>query len=506
MALFNSIMSWVMKKRIHQIELFMKYPHEVQQELLESLLRRAGQTEYGKKFGFDSIRNHDQFKAKVPVVTYEELFPYIDKLIQGKQNVLWPTEIRWFARSSGTTNARSKYIPVSSEAIEDCHFKGGKDMLSIYFNNNPDSQLFTGKGLVITGSSQTNPYDETARSQFGDVSAVLLQNLPWWAQLAKTPSLDIALMGEWEKKIDKIVKTTSQENVTNLAGVPTWMVVLIERILEARKVDNLLEVWPNLEVFFHGAVSFTPYQDLFRKFIPSDQMHYMETYNASEGFFGIQDQTGINEMLLMLDYGIFYEFIPTDENGSENPQVLGLHEVELGKNYAVVITTNAGLWRYKIGDTVRFTSLSPYRIRISGRTRHFINAFGEELIIENAEEAIADACRKTHATIDNFTAGPHFLTEHGKGGHEWIIEFTHEPEDMERFGQILDEKLREINSDYDAKRYKDLALQPPIIHCAPSGTFYEWMRKRGKLGGQNKVPRLSNTREYLEDLLADMGR
>ncbi|MEM6737680.1 MAG: GH3 auxin-responsive promoter family protein [Bacteroidota bacterium] len=491
-----------MKKRIHQIELFLKYPFEVQNELLEDLVKKARRTEYGKKFGFDTIENSEHFQAKVPVVSYEDLFPYIERLMKGDQNILWPSEIRWFAKSSGTTNDKSKFIPVSNEALEDCHYKGGKDLLSIYLNNYPDARMFSGKGLVIGGSHQLNQFDENAKSYYGDVSAVLLKNLPWWAQMVRTPKLDIALMDEWEEKIDRMVKITSEENVTNISGVPTWMIVLLEKILEYKGVSSILEVWPNLEVFFHGAVSFTPYRSLFKKLIPSTKMRYMETYNASEGLFGIQDLTDRNEMLLMLDYGIYYEFIPSNQFGNDHPKTISLEKVEVGKNYAMVITTNAGLWRYQVGDTLTFTSTNPYRIKISGRTKHFINAFGEELIIDNAEQAIAEACKKTEACIDNFTAGPRYLGNGNKGRHEWIIEFNSVPNDLNRFTKLLDEKLREINSDYDAKRYKDIAMLEPVIHVVPQKTFYGWMKSRGKLGGQHKVPRLSNNREYLDELLS----
>lgn len=502
MEILNSIMSWVMKKRIHQIELFMKYPHEVQNELLLDLLKKSRKTQYGVKFGFDRIGSADEYARTVPIVNYESLFPYIEKLMKGHQNVLWPTEVKWFAKSSGTTNSRSKFIPVSNEALEDCHYKGGKDLLSIYYNNYPDAKMFAGKGLVIGGSHQLNQFDKNSKSYYGDVSAVLLKNLPWWAQMVRTPSLEIALMDEWESKIDRMAEITTDENVTNISGVPTWMIVLLEKILERQGVESILEVWPNLEVFFHGAVSFTPYRDLFQKLIPSPSMRYMETYNASEGFFGIQDLTDKNEMLLMLDYGIYYEFIPMEFVEDEHPKTVTLADVEVGKNYAIVITTNAGLWRYKIGDTVVFTSINPYRIKISGRTKHFINAFGEELIIENAEYAIADACKKTNATINNFTAGPRYIENGQQGGHEWIIEFSKEPDDLSRFVKLLDEKLREVNSDYDAKRYKDIALIEPIIHAASPKTFYNWMKSRGKLGGQHKVPRLANNREYLDELLS----
>lgn len=501
MEILNSILTWVMKKRIHDIELFMKYPHEVQEELLMSLISRASKTVYGKKYEFDSIATREQFRQRVPIVTYEDIFPYVEKLMRGEQNLLWPTEIRWFAKSSGTTNARSKFIPVSNEALEDCHYKGGKDLLSIYVNNYPDTKMFTGKNLVIGGSQQVNQFDKNAKSYYGDVSAVLIKNLPFWAQMVRTPSLDIALMEEWEEKIEKMAHYTLDENVTSISGVPTWTIVLLERILEIKGASSILEVWPNLETFIHGAVAFTPYEKLFNSLIPSPNMRYMETYNASEGFFGIQDRTDSKEMLLMLDYGIYYEFIPKEEWDSDQPKTISLDEVELGKNYAIIITTNSGLWRYKIGDTIRFTSLDPFRIKISGRTKHFINAFGEELIIENAEEAIAEACEQTDAEMENFTAGPRYLEAGTRGCHEWIIEFNKQPKDLDQFKRILDAKLREINSDYDAKRHKDIALVAPLVHLVAKGTFYHWMKKRGKLGGQNKVPRLSNNREYLDDLL-----
>lgn len=474
-------------------------------ELLMNLVKKSTKTEYGKKYGFKSVENYEDFRKNVPIVSYEDIYPYIDRLMKGEQNILWPSEIKWFAKSSGTTNSRSKFIPVSSEALEDCHYKGGKDMLSIYVNNFPDSRMFTGKTLVIGGSQQVNQFDENRESYYGDVSAVLLKNLPLWAQMVRTPSLEIALMDEWEEKLERMAQQTSEENVTSISGVPTWMVVLLERIIELKGVDDITQVWPDLEVFFHGAVSFTPYKSLFASLIPSPSMRYVETYNASEGFFGIQDQSDSKDMLLMLDYGIFYEFIPVREIDSANPTVLTLDQVEINESYAVIITTNAGLWRYKIGDTVRFTSTDPYRIRISGRTKHFINAFGEEVVVENAEVAIAEACRKTDAEIENFTAGPIYLENSKKGGHEWIIEFAKDPEDLGRFRQILDEKLREINSDYDAKRYKDIALDPPTVHAVEKGIFYNWMKKRGKLGGQNKVPRLSNDREYLDDILEMMS-
>lgn len=501
MGLINSILTWVMKQRIHQIELFMKYPHDVQDELFKNLLSAAKQTAFGQQYDFSSIQNYQQYRERVPVHSYENLFPYIERLMRGEQNILWPSEIKWFSKSSGTTNARSKFIPVSQEALDDCHFKGGKDLLSIFVNNYPDTTIFDGKGLAVGGSHQQNNFDPSASSYYGDVSAVIMQNLPVWAQFIRTPSLETALLSNWEEKIEKLARETARENVTNIAGVPTWTILLIQKIVEIENKKSILDVWPNLQVFFHGAVSFTPYRALFKSLIPTDKMVYWETYNASEGFFGIQDQKGSEDLLLMLDYGIFYEFIPAEEIGNEFPRALSLDQVELDKNYVMLISTNAGLWRYNIGDTIKFTSLSPFRIRITGRTRHFINAFGEEIIVENAEAAIARACEETGAVIDNFTAAPVYLEAGKKGRHQWVIEFRKEPETLTRFTTVLDDTLRSINSDYDAKRAHDLALLAPQVDVVKRGTFYTWMKSRGKLGGQNKVPRLSNTREYVEDIM-----
>ncbi|TXK46748.1 GH3 auxin-responsive promoter family protein [Pontibacter qinzhouensis] len=493
-----------MKKRIHQIDLFRKYPHDVQEELFHNLISTAKDTEWGKKYGYKDIKTVKEYQERVPVSAYEDLFPYIERSMKGEQNILWPSEIEWFAKSSGTTNARSKFIPVSPEALEECHYKGGKDMLSIYVNLYPDTKLFSGKGLSIGGTH--HPNELNSKTSCGDVSAVIMQNLPIWAEAMRTPPLKVALMDNWEEKIAKMVELTVQENVTSMSGVPTWTYVLLKRILETTGKQNILEVWPNLELFTHGAVAFGPYRQLFKEIIPTDKMNYLEVYNASEGFFGIQDQVGTeDEMLLMLDYGVYYEFIPMDQFEEEHPTVLTLDQVEPGKNYALVISTNAGLWRYKIGDTVRFTSIDPYRIKISGRTKHFINAFGEEVIVENAEVAVTKACDATGAIITNFTAAPVYMESGKRGGHEWIIEFEKQPNDLQKFTQVLDDSLREINSDYDAKRHKDIALVAPIIHAAPQGTFTNWLSKKGKLGGQNKVPRLSNTREYLEEILEVNG-
>ena len=499
MTLVNSFFTWIMKKRMHQIELFMKYPHEVQEEWLHNLVDTAKNTEWGKKYGYADIKSSDEFKNRVPIQTYDTLKPYIERMLAGERAVLWPSEIKWFAKSSGTTNDRSKFIPVSEESLEECHYKGGKDLLSIYCNNRPESKIFTGKCLVLGGSSSVNQLNTDA--SYGDLSAVLIKNLPIWAEFYRTPDQSITLLENFEEKIEKMAQATLDVNVTNLSGVPTWNVVLAKRILELSGKSHLLEVWPNLELYFHGAVNFTPYREQFKQLIPSDQMYYLETYNASEGFFGIQDLPNSEELLLMLDYGIYYEFLPVEHLDEEQPKTLSLNEVELAKNYALIISTNAGLWRYQIGDTIKFTSLSPYRIQITGRTKHFINAFGEELIIDNAEKALAKACAETACAITEYTACPIYFKGNEAGAHEWIIEFEQAPKDLTRFTEILDQHLRELNSDYDAKRYKDMALGMPKIHQAPSGTFYTWMKNRGKLGGQHKVPRLANERKYVEEIL-----
>ena len=484
---------------MHQIELFIKYPYDVQDEWFQNLISTAQHTEWGKTHGYASIYTQDQFKERVPIQTYDTLKPYIERMLAGEQNILWPSEIKWFAKSSGTTNDRSKFIPVSEESLEECHFKGGKDLLTMYCDNRPDTKIFTGKCLVLGGSHQINQLN--ADSCYGDLSAVLIKNLPFWAEFYRTPDISIALMDNFEEKVEKMAQATIGVNVTNISGVPTWNLVLAKKVLEITGKDNLLEVWPNLEFYFHGAVSFNPYREQFKKLIPSDDMYYMETYNASEGFFGIQDQPNSEEMLLMLDYGIFYEFLPMENINSENPKTLSLTEVELNKNYALIISTNAGLWRYMIGDTIKFTSLSPHRIQITGRTKHFINAFGEEVIIDNAEKALSKACRETNAIIQDYTACPIYFQGNDAGGHEWIIEFEQKPDNIENFTNILDNTLREINSDYDAKRYKDMALRRPLIHVAKAGLFYEWMKNRGKLGGQHKVPRLANDRTYVDEIL-----
>ncbi|GAA4468478.1 GH3 auxin-responsive promoter family protein [Nibrella saemangeumensis] len=504
MTLLNTTLKWLLERRLPRIEAMKQHPGEVQQSVFRQLIRRGRRTEWGRYYQYSSIENVRDFQQRVPVSSYEDLFPYIERVMKGENNVLWPSPIRWFSKSSGTTNARSKFIPVSTESLDECHFKGGKDVMALYIANRPDSKVFEGKGLSIGGSLHENPYSKYGAA--GDISAVIMKNLPAWGQFIRTPPLDVALMSEWEAKIDRMAEIVSTQNVTSILGVPTWALVLLEKVLARTGKSNILEVWPNFEVFIHGAVAFQPYRELFsNQVFPSAQVGYQETYNASEGFFAIQDEMNrVGEMLLMVDYGIFYEFVPIDEAEKQFPKALTIEEVELDKNYALIISTTGGLWRYRVGDTVKFTSLYPHRLKVSGRTKHFINAFGEEVIVENAEIAVTQACEATGAVIKEYTAGPVYMSNGTNGRHEWIIEFSQEPDDQETFNQVLDETLRQVNSDYDAKRYNDMVLQQPLIHVVPKGTFYAWMKQRGKLGGQHKVPRLSNSRDYLDDILGQI--
>ncbi|HEX8268732.1 MAG TPA: GH3 auxin-responsive promoter family protein [Flavobacterium sp.] len=497
LPIINSIASWVLKQRIHQIELFLKYPHEVQEELLMNLIRTSESTTVGKHYEYSSIKSYREFAERVPISAYEDLEPMIERTRQGEQNIIWPSHIKWFAKSSGTTNAKSKFIPVSTEALEDCHYKGSKDLLCMYLNNNEDSQLFVGKSLRLGGSSQIYENNNTF---FGDLSAILIENMPIWAEFSSTPSNKTSLMSEWETKLNAIIQETKSENVTSFAGVPSWMLVLMNRILEETGKENLFEIWPNLEVYFHGGVSFDPYREQYQKILPRNQFKYYEIYNASEGFFAIQDQNDSNDLLLMLDYGVFYEFIPMDIFGTPNQKAIGLADVELNRNYAIIITTNSGLWRYMIGDTVRFTCLKPFRIRVTGRTKHHINVFGEELMVENTDRALARTCQIMKCEVVDYTVAPVFMREREKGAHEWIIEFRKDPEDIEKFRTILDETLQSLNSDYEAKRYNNMTLNPLILNVARPNLFYDWLKERNKLGGQHKIPRLSNEREYLEQL------
>ncbi len=497
LTIINSFASWVLKQRIHQIELFLKYPNEVQEELLMHLIQSSKNTVVGKEYEFAYIQTYATFADRVPISSYEELQPLIERTRQGEQNVFWETPIKWFAKSSGTTNAKSKFIPVSNEALEDCHYKGSKDLLCLYLNNNEDSELFVGKSLRLGGSSQIY---EDKNTFFGDLSAILIENMPIWAEFSSTPSSKTSLMSEWETKIAAIINETKNENVTSFAGVPSWMLVLMNKMLEETGKGNLLELWPNLEVYFHGGVNFEPYREQYQKILPKKDFKYYEIYNASEGFFAIQDLNYSSDLLLMLDYGIFYEFIPMDTFGTPNQKVVRLADVVLFKNYAIVITTNSGLWRYMIGDTVRFTSLNPYRIRVTGRTKHHINVFGEELMVENTDQAIAKACKITQTEVVDYTVAPIFMEGKEKGAHEWMIEFKDNPTDVAEFQKVLDESIQALNSDYEAKRYNNMTLNPLVINVARKNLFYDWLKDRDKLGGQHKIPRLSNQRDYLEQL------
>ncbi|MFH0761979.1 MAG: GH3 auxin-responsive promoter family protein [Bacteroidota bacterium] len=499
MPILNSIISWFVTKRKYQIDFFRQYPVEVQDDTLKKLLRQAGNTVFGREHGFSSIASHADFASHVPVRDYPGLKPYIDLAMTGKPDVLWPGEVKWFAKSSGTTGDKSKYIPVTKDNLEECHFRGGKDTLAIWMGNNPDSGIFLGKSLVVGGSLQVS--DMNSEAYFGDLSAVLLQNMPAIAHWLRTPDLSIALMDEWEEKLEKMAEHTIRENVTSLAGVPSWTLILLKKVLERTGKDNIADVWPGLEVFMHGGVNFTPYRDQYKSIIRSDSMKYMETYNASEGFFGIQDDPDSNDMLLMLDYDVYFEFIPAEEIGTGNEKALTLRDIEPNRNYAMVISTSGGLWRYLIGDTIRFSSLKPVKFRITGRTKHFINAFGEELIIDNAEFALSKACQGTGAAITDYTAAPVYMSEGSIARHQWLIEFSTPPENLGFFTELLDNGLKAANSDYEAKRYKNIALLAPEVVVLRNGIFYDWLKLKGKLGAQHKVPRLSNDRTIVNEVL-----
>ncbi|MCD4697272.1 MAG: GH3 auxin-responsive promoter family protein [Bacteroidales bacterium] len=500
MALINSVLAWLMKKRFHQIELFMKYPHEVQEEWFKRLVSSAKNTEWGKKYNYASISKPDIYRQRVPINDYNDLKPYINRLRTGEQNILWNSEIKLFAKSSGTTADKSKFIPVSEEALEECHFKGGKDMVSIYCNNYPETLLFDGRGLSVGGSHKITEINNE-NYYAGDLSALIVEKLPYWAEFIRVPKKSVALMDEWEQKIEKMATETLGHNVTNILGVPSWILLLLRRILEITGKTNIMEVWPNLEAFFHGGVSFSPYRKQFDDIIPKGSINYMETYSASEGFFGLQDSIDSDDLLLMLDYGVYYEFIPVENMENEQPKTVLLHEVEKEKNYALVISTNAGLWRYLIGDTIKFTCLNPYRIKITGRTKTFINAVGEELIEDNAIKGLAIACEKCNCEISEFTAGPVYFESGKNASHEWLIEFTRAPKNLDYFTETFDNALKSINSDYEAKRYHNMILREPIIQEVPHMTFYNWLKSRNKLGGQNKVPRLSNDRKLVDEIL-----
>lgn len=499
----TGLISHLFDSRLRKIDRFSRDAEGIQQSECRYLISKAAQTEYGKRYGFSAIRNYTDFARQIPLITYEELKGDVERMRRGEKNLTWPEAIRWFAKSSGTTNDKSKFIPVSTEAMQKCHYQGGKDCVALYLRNNPNSRFFSGKGLILGGSHNVNNFSN--RSYFGDLSAVLIQNTSPLVELIRTPSRKIALMEHWEEKLVQIADHTIHQNITNLSGVPSWFLVLIKHILKETGKGNLLEVWPHLEVFFHGGISFDPYREKYKKLIPSDGMHYVETYNASEGFFAVQDDFSDSGMLLMIDLGIFFEFIPLKEVNSEHPVAVPLWETVAGQIYEMVITTNSGLWRYRTGDTVKITSTAPYKIMITGRTKHFINAFGEELMVANADKGIEKACMETGAVVSEYTAAPVFMSDVKKGHHQWLIEFEKKPESVDGFADCLDRALQEVNSDYEAKRYKGLALSRLEIVEARPHLFHDWLREKGKLGGQHKVPRLSNSRKIMEELL-EMNR
>jgi hypothetical protein len=500
MDLLTQSISLLFRPRLKAIDSYAMHADEIQQKQLNRLIESAKQTEWGIAYDYKSIDSYQTFAARVPLQTYDDCKPYIERMVAGEKNILWPGNTQWFAKSSGTTNDKSKFIPVTKEILRRTHYLGGLDCTTLYLENNPNSRFFRGKGLILGGSHE--PSALNSKSNCGDLSAVLLQNLSPLIDLIRAPSKKIILMGEWESKIKAIVASTKHKNINSLSGVPSWMLVLIKAVLKETGKESLAEVWPNLEVFFHGGVSFDPYREQYKALIPSDDMHYMETYNASEGFFAIQNDLTDKGMLLMLDYGVFYEFIPIQDVGLESPRVIPLIEVELDQVYAMVISTLGGLWRYQIGDTVRFTSIAPYKIVIAGRTKHFINAFGEELMVDNADKALASTCFATGAKVKEYTAAPLFMLNKAKGKHQWVIEFEQSPPSLEEFASLLDQELQQLNSDYEAKRYKEISLQPLAISTVPEGTFYQWLKEKGKLGGQHKIPRLNNLRTYVDELLA----
>lgn len=502
MKFISPTVSKLARLRYKNIKEWMDHPLETQRNVMQELIAHGQYTSFGMQYDFNSIFNLADFRKHVPVQEYTELKPYVDRLMNGENNVLWNTPVTWFAKSSGTTSDKSKFIPITEESLADCHYKAAKDVITLFLYENPNSQLLSGKGLVIGGSHQISQLNEEIF--YGDLSAVLLQNSPFYAQWMKTPELAIALMDEWESKIEAIAQTTINEEVTSISGVPTWTLVLLKRILEITGKKNIKEVWPNFELYMHGGVSFTPYREQFKKIL-GENVCYRDMYNASEGFFAAQDQADAEGMLLMLDHGIYYEFMPVEEYGKDQPATLSLAEVELNKKYAIVISTNGGLWRYIPGDTVEFITLYPFRIKVVGRLKHFINAFGEELIVENADTAIFNTSKELDISVTEYTAAPVYFSENENGAHEWLFEFEKEPEDMQLFAETLDRELKKTNSDYEAKRHRDIALRLPVIHALPRGSFQRWLKEKGKLGGQHKVPRLSNDRQYLEEVLATIN-
>lgn len=495
----TSVLSKIFTPRLKELDRFGMCGEEIQKEQLRKLVAAARNTEFGREHHFSEIRSYADFCDRVPVTDYDGIKHSVERMIRGEKNILWPSDVHYFAKSSGTTNDKSKFLPVSRESLKHCHYRGGMDCVSVYFRMNPDSRFFSGKGLILGGSRAVNPFGSDAYC--GDLSAILIQNVSPFVNLFRTPDKKTALMGEWESKLDALAEKTISQNITSLSGVPSWFLGLIKHILEKTGKETLTELWPDLEVFFHGGISFAPYREQYQKLIPSPRMHYVETYNASEGFFAVQDDLSDPGMLLLIDLGIFFEFIPMDEVDNDNARPVPIWEVQAGKNYALVITTNSGLWRYRIGDTVRVTSTDPVKIVISGRTKHYINAFGEELMVDNAEQAIAKTTAETGATVLNYTAAPVYMRGNERGRHQWLIEFGVRPQSIDDFALLLDKNLQSLNSDYEAKRYKGLFLDPLEIIPAREGVFDQWLRDRDKLGGQHKIPRLSNNREFIDALL-----
>lgn len=495
----TTIIGQLFKKRQRQIESYTTHAEEIQERVLKYLITQAAQTEWGKTYGYKDITTYSTFHSHIPVSNYDDLKEYIDRMRHGQADVLWPGTVKWYAKSSGTTADKSKFIPVSHRALHAIHYAGGRDAVALYLRNNPRSRMFGGKGLILGGSHAPN-YN-LKDSLVGDLSAILIENVNPLVNLVRVPEKRIALLADFEEKVRQIARATLRANVTNLSGVPSWMLAVLKHIMEVRGTNNLLDIWPNLEVFFHGGVCFTPYREQYRQIIPSDRMHYMETYNASEGFFGLQDDPADPAMLLMIDYDVFYEFIPLDELDSPQPHIVPLWDIEVGRNYAMLISTSCGLWRYLIGDTVKFTQKDPYKFIISGRTKHFINAFGEELMVDNAEQGLRRACQATGAQVLEYSAAPVFMDADAKCRHQWLVEFSVMPSSVAEFARILDEELQHINSDYEAKRYKNITLQPLEIVVARQGLFNDWLRGKGKLGGQHKIPRLSNNRDYIDEML-----
>lgn len=485
--------------RLWGVQNWISFPVSAQRNVLQHLVTQAQYTEFGRKYKFSRLFTVKDFKNRIPIHEYDDLKPYINRMMAGEENILWNTPIYWFAKSSGTTSEKSKFIPISEESLKDIHFKASKDVLTNYYKNFPDSDLLTGKSLVVGGSHQVHNIDEDI--QYGDLSAVLMQNTPFWGHWIRTPDISIALLDEWESKIEQLAINTINENVTSLAGVPTWTIILIKRILQISGKKTLKEVWPNLELYMHGGVSFTPYREQVNKLIGAP-INYLEIYNASEGFFAAQNKPDDKGLLLFTDHGIFYEFLPVEEYRKPDAKTIGLKQVELNENYALVISTNGGLWRYLLGDTIQFTSLKPFKIKVTGRLKHYMNAFGEEVIVDNADKAIAIASAKTGSIVKDYTAAPVFFSENNNGAHEWLIEFETAPPDLKVFINELDEALKSVNSDYEAKRYKNIALRKPLVHALEKETFNKWLKSKGKLGGQHKVPRLSNERKMIEEILS----